>query len=543
MNCRHIYLVHIFAVSLVLVGLVSPAFSAIKYAAPSPIGLGDCSSWANACSLQTALTLAISGDEIWVKKGVHKPTIWPSDNSANFTIKKGLKVYGGFNGTETLLDQRNYKTNLTILSGDIDNNDTDTNSNGIIEPALGDKINGVNSNRVVVGGIDATSYDTALDGFVITAGNILMYNENSSPAIINCTFIGNSGDTGLHNKKSSPSITNCIFSENHGSGMYNYDDSSPTVTNCAFSGNYGVGIFNFASSPSIINCTFSGNYGSGMYNSYYSSPTVTNCNFSENSATVGAGMYNGYYSSPKVTNCIFNGNFASRPGGGMYNYEQSNPTINNCTFSNNSADIGGGIYNAYNSNPTIINSTFIGNQATKGSGVYNYNSNPILTNCIFIGNHASSNGGGVFNENSSPTIINCTFSKNAAQNGGGGIYNIGYSNPDITNCILWADTAFSGSEILNPGTGTPSVSYSDVQGGYPGTGNINSDPFFIDQTNNDLRLSAGSPAIDAGNNSSLPSDITTDLDGNPRIVNGTVDMGAYEYIKKYTLIISKSGTG
>jgi hypothetical protein len=80
------------------------------------------------------------------------------------------------------------------------------------------------------------------------------------------------------------------------------------------------------------------------------------------------------------------------------------------------------------------------------------------------------------------------------------------------------------------------VTYSDVKGGFGGTGNINADPLFVDAIGGNLRLSSGSPCIDKGSNAGVPSGITTDLDGNPRVLdgdsNGTVivDMGAYEYL-------------
>ena len=111
------------------------------------------------------------------------------------------------------------------------------------------------------------------------------------------------------------------------------------------------------------------------------------------------------------------------------------------------------------------------------------------------------------------------------------------TSPTLTNCILWGDSAPSGPEIYNISS-TPIVTYSDIMGGYSGTGNIDANPMFADT---DKRLSSGSPCIDAGNNTAVPPDTTDldgdgdtaepipfDLDGNPRIINGNVDMGAYE---------------
>jgi hypothetical protein len=305
--------------------------------------------------------------------------------------------------------------------------------------------------------------------------------------------------------------------ETRGGGMYNLA-SSPTVTNCTFSMNsansYGGGMFNSAGNPTVTNCTFhwnSSSTGGGMFNSA-GNPTVINCTFSSNSATSGSGggMFNSA-GSPTVINCTFKGNIVANGGGGMAN-SSSSPTVTNCTFGGNNAANGG------------------------GGGMANSNSNPTVTNCTFGGNNAGDDGGGMANSNSNPTVINCTFGGNNAGDDGGGMYNANSQiSPTVVNCILWGNSPdeFGGS-------GTPTVIYSNVQGGFAGTGNIDADPLFVDPDNDDFRLQAGSLCIDAGDNTAVPEDITTDLDGNPRFLeipetpdtgNGTlpiVDMGAYE---------------
>jgi len=94
-------LVHFTSFFLLLALMLSPVSPAraagIRYAAPSAVGSGDCSSWATACTLQTALAGAASGDEIWVKMGVHYPGA-AGNRSATFTLKNGVSVYGGFGG-------------------------------------------------------------------------------------------------------------------------------------------------------------------------------------------------------------------------------------------------------------------------------------------------------------------------------------------------------------------------------------------------------------------------------------------------------------
>jgi hypothetical protein len=172
--------------------------------------------------------------------------------------------------------------------------------------------------------------------------------------------------------------------------------------------------------------------------------------------------------------------------------------------------------------------------------MFNYRSNsmPTVTNCKFLVNRARGGGGGMYNyEYSSPAVHNCTFSGNSvtlAAYGGGGIYNE-QSSTMMTNCILWGDMP---DEIKNKES-ADHVYYSDVQGGYVGTGNINADPFFVDSAAGNLRLSSGSPCIDKGSNAYVPSGITNDLDGHPRIIDGdcndidVVDMGAYEFALAY----------
>jgi len=118
------------------------------------------------------------------------------------------------------------------------------------------------------------------------------------------------------------------------------------------------------------------------------------------------------------------------------------------------------------------------------------------------------------------------------------------SNSTLTNVIMWGNTASSSAEISHS-DGTLTVTYSNIQGGYPGTGNINANPLFVDADGPDnivgtlddnLRLQSGSPSIDTGNNAAVPTGVTTDLEGKPRIQNGTVDMGAYEYDTPPTVV-------
>jgi hypothetical protein len=259
----------------------------------------------------------------------------------------------------------------------------------------------------------------------------------------------------------------------------------------------------------------------------------------------GGGMFN-TNANCTVNNCTFVANCGGRSGGALFN-SQSNLHISNCTFFRNTGgDGGGGILFYDSNNPAVVNCRFISNSGflpgNNGGGLYNMqNSNPLVMNCIFINNSALY-GGAVSNiHGSSPVITNCDFVYNFADISCGGINDYNNSNSTITNCILWDNIPGQISDFLNC---KATVSYSDIQGGWFGTGNINANPSFVDADGTDnifgteddnLRLLPFSPCIDVGNNSALPGGVVTDLDGFPRFRDGNcdsnsiVDMGAYEF--------------
>jgi hypothetical protein len=247
----------------------------------------------------------------------------------------------------------------------------------------------------------------------------------------------------------------------------------------------------------------------------------------------GGGMYN-QYASPTLNNLIFTSNYALKNGGGMVNFNSSAPSINNGIFSGNSANTGGAMNNQTSSNAILTNVSFVGNSATtNGGAMYNYNIvSPNLKNVVFLGNYADL-GGGMYNEQrASPILINCTFSGNSARTDGGGLYNFNSSNPQIKNSIIWGN----GNEITNISSSLPTYTKSVIKTKNLGSGVFagNTDPLFISQpsffdaptTAGDLRLQLCSPVINLGDNTGVTS---KDLDGNNRIFENTVDLGAYEF--------------
>ncbi len=238
------------------------------------------------------------------------------------------------------------------------------------------------------------------------------------------------------------------------------------------------------------------------------------------------------YAAANIVNCTFSQNRGYYYGGAIYNYRAS-PIISNCVFYGNTAKyVGGAIYNSY-SYPMITNSTFHQNSVdyTGGAIGNSYDSSATITNSTFRENSAGSDGGAIDNYDSSPTITNCTFYKNSAGSKGRAIDNSFSSSPIITNSIFWGDPGQLGSEITNDPGSYPDVAYSDVQGGYPGDGNIDQDPSFVDPENGDFHLQPGSPCIDTGtdNVQDLPLE---DFEGDPRIAGTAPDMGIDEVVEE-----------
>lgn len=173
-------------------------------------------------------------------------------------------------------------------------------------------------------------------------------------------------------------------------------------------------------------------------------------------------------------------------GAGLLCPLNATATVSNCVLIGNFAgDFGGGIYGG-----TLYNCLVVSNTATAGAGSY---------------------GGGTFGG----TVYNCTLTANSADNGGGDAFG------NLVNCIDYGNFP---DEFNNYSYST--LNYCCTYPDPGGTGNILSYPFFLNPTTGDYRLNFHSPCINAGDNDYVSS--ATDLAGNPRIADGTVDMGAYE---------------
>lgn len=409
-----------------------------------------------------------------------------------------------------------------------------------------------------------------------------MVNKSSNVTLMTAAFSNNqAGETGwmgagggMYNYDSTLTLADVVFSGNlafiDDGGAINNRSSRLTVTNATFSGNVargGGGILHTGSDSSLdlTNVTFSGNSAtrSGGGLASQADVTLTDVTFSENAAEVGGGMSSGVAgistTHTSLTNVAFVNNIANDRGGGLYHYNGDYSTfltLTHVTFSTNRANLGGGMAASSRGLPILRNVVFTGNTAGEGGGgMYNKSySNPRLFNVLFSGNTAGDYGGGIYNQSSSTMLMNVTLSGNTATALGGGIYNHDHGGSNLTNTILWNNTANSGNQVDNSDS-TTSIGYSNVQGcggssgwvtscGTDAGGNIDLNPLFVrdpdpgadgqwdgvDDDYGDLHLQSGSPAIDTGTNATFHYDCPpTDLDGNPRPVNGICDMGAYEY--------------
>ncbi len=325
--------------------------------------------------------------------------------------------------------------------------------------------------------------------------------------------------------KSSGGAENCIIDcQQLGRGFLSYNGETVTFEGLTIKNgdagehNGGAIYFHHSSSSSFTDCIFasnSANWGGAVYYERSSfSSSFTNCTFTSNSANWGGAVYY-FFSSSSLTNCTFISNSSSSNGGAIF-FNHSSPltTVTNCTFASNSANWGGAVYYEYSFFSSFTNCTFTSNSAVLGGAIHVKNSS----------------------STSFSSFINCTITLNEASVQGGAIWcEIPLAPEDsitIKNCILWGNISPEGSEIYE-NEKPLIITYSNIQGGHTGSGNINENPLFIN-ADNDYHLQPTSPCIDTGTAEGVPSD---DLDGNYRPIGSGYDIGAYEF--QTTIVIDE----
>ncbi len=449
---------------------------------------GDGQSWGTAFrTIQEGIAAAqhaLDTDEdvcyLWVAQGTYSAFVDSTENTVQ--LVQGLRIYGGFDGTEHQCDERDFAARQTILDGQ-------------------QSADGRQQVDTVVSGAN----NAVLDGFTISgASRSGMVNAGADPWVANCTFKANTKH-GMNNEQSAPLVTRSSFVSNGEDGMHNWE-STPTVQQCTFGENGIAGLrCRDASHCTVSGCRFTRNDAGGLI-TFRSTATITASQFDENRGPGGIANVNGN-GETLIAGCRFTAN----EGSGMYNNNSgtSSPVVLNSIFSNNtSQSSGGGIHNDLFSNIQV-------------------------TNCLFVGNSAKQYGGAIYNRQlSSTTVINSTFIDNRAELGGPTIANLTMSTAEITNSIIWD----SGADPIHDENEPTTITYSAVQGGYDGEHNIDDNPLL----DTDYGLAQGSPCLDNGNNDRLPQDEhdldsdgdtaepIPDLAGKERIQNETVDMGAYE---------------
>lgn len=326
----------------------------------------------------------------------------------------------------------------------------------------------------------------------------------------------------------------------------------PSRGNLKIYGGYpaGGGTRDIMNYPTILSGDI-GVAGNNGDNSYHVM-VIANINAGADSIIVDGVSFTDGNASGSGSTVINGSSLSQNTGGGLLIANGNGNTkivIRNCRSFNNRANQGAGIFNLAVA-PAIGNTIVQGNiSADNGGGMSNYgNARPTLINMLISGNRAGF-GGAVFNDNSSPVFINSTIAGNYAGEAGG-IFSRGNGvNVIFRNSIIYGNrnAAPAVSNIFNNSNGTCSFSYSLVETatgvwesalGTDNGNNLFTDPKFVNRidpsggntpnTSGNYSIQNSSPAIDAGNNASLPAGVSTDLSGAARMQQGSVDMGAYE---------------
>jgi hypothetical protein len=474
----------------VLLGTAVAGAQPIRYVDTEAVGANNGQTWQDAyVNLQSALTEAAGAGgaitQIWVADGIYKPS-QAGSQTARFQMVPGVSLYGGFDGGETLLSQRNSSINETVLSGDLGNNDD--------EPAVGSnccsELPGPNCDN----GACAAAV-CALDSFCC---------ENrwdaqcALRAVCLCgTLCDNRCDNSFHVIDASGGLATQVIDGFTITGGFAF---GPTTNDR----NGGGAVIN-SGGIRFVNCVFFGNGAvalGGAVSTANASPQFDNCRFEANEADIGGALRTG-------------------TGGAV--------TVVRSTFAENDGRMGGAVSIDGGAIHRFVSNTFFGNTAEQGAGLQVTAGTTTIANSVFHNNHALTNGGALRVIGGTGFLLaNSTVADNTASAGGG----VRSSSAAVTmvNTIVWGNSDASGSgqtaQVSFQGT-TPTARASIIEGysgGLNGSAIAAADPLFVDPTGLDgapgtdddnYSIEPTSPAVDAGHNAEVPTDaVDLDSDGN-----------------------------
>lgn len=422
------------------------------YVDQSATGSNDGSSWADAyTNLQAALEDADPGSSIWIREGLYLPVYATTPDSNGFQVDTTLALYGGFQGTETNLEDRDWENHPTILSADILGDDVEN-----------DFENNRSDNAYQVIQILGDSSTIILDGLTLQNGSSRVDEIPDNIDDASPWLGGGLSSFGTHQI----TLRNCTFKQctaNVGPAFYVFPDTVNQfpliIENTIFENNYGVyGTVTIQRqiNAHVLDCNFQNNsteeWGGAMILGN-TNGLVEHCTFQNNyTGEIGGGIFffqnsGNLIPSPQVDikNCTFINNESGIAGGALlYNnfFPDGRITIDSCAFTQNTAGIGqqggGGALVVQNIEDTfggglssqsslITNSTFENNTSDQGGAVYFWSGAETVDhhfeNCTFIENIAPDFGGAMVLGNASTVIENCSFLRNSSQQSiGGGIF-------------------------------------------------------------------------------------------------------------------------
>ena len=593
-----------------LLGQFSLASQTRFYVKPTASGLNNGLSWQDAFTqLNAALSTAQAGDEIWVAQGTYYPSS-DADRSKSFTPPSGIKLYGGFTGSESDINQRDWQANPTTLSGDIGvSGDSTDNSYNVVYMLQPDSTTVLDGFVVAYGQADNLAMSAHNRDRFVCGGGLYMESGNwdAFATIKHCRFYKNNAHSqgggvmlnGTLVGRMAPRFIDCIFESNYagdsGGGLNRYGGSGiergEELKGCTFvknSTNKRGGALYYADTKGINtigikSCDFTQNYakiaGGGVFLSLgkqgASGVYIHKSNFTENSSDGATALIlfnNGldFEGKFELDSCAFESNI----GIGTNN---NSSVVYTDIISTLDADISIKNTSMSKNNRTLFLISWINGNFKGWNNLFQYGTTNTLlkissinsasfTNCSFKNNQIRwilDESFPISNNISSLKFENCIFEYNKlleyfhisnAKSIGVTNSSFLFNSFQTPNLIQFMNPNNVDSLILYNNLITDSLyNYSFIEtftdpkfvylshnffskfscAGLPvnthcGPGNLfDFDPQFIDPANNDYRLLPCSPLINAGSNLAAAG-ILTDLAGNPRIQEGTVDIGAYE---------------